>query len=152
MSTDPALAVHALEDLPLIGTLVFVFAMNRITGNADQEELLDALGSKKDGWEYARAAYAFAILASMVATVVPILQKTYWRLRRTGSRIEAHFGTLALVTKTCLWSSLVACLVGVALESHSRVVSVAILLTSLAVIVTVLFYRNTFDSMVAKAK
>lgn len=149
MSEHPVLAVHALEDLPVIGTLVFVFAMGRITEKVDHKELLHALGVKQDHWEHAKIAYAFAVFASVVATVITILQKTYGRLR--GSGIKAPFARLAWIAKSLLWLSLIACLMGVAFESESVYVSSSIAITIVVVLSMVHFYRRTFHALLQKA-
>ena len=147
MDSKTVLTHRSLEDVPLIGTLVLVFALTRLTTRKEHEQRMRALKADVHHDLNVDRAYSIVVLLSIVATVVPILQKTYWKLQGSKDAQHTIVPFMSMLAKYSCWVGLAASIVAMALEVELPFTFVTSALGVLVLFTLVVTYRRMYAEM-----
>ena len=139
----------SLHDLPVLGTLVLVYAIERIAAMKEHAELLDAVTGRAHDMDWlALYTYYATAVAALLATIIPILNKTYFNLKPETQPPSPTVVWMARQAKNMLWASVLLCMLSIALQTRTTTAFVATAIVIVASVVVIMLYRREFASFV----
>lgn len=151
-SIDRAVGSFSIEDLPILGTLVLVFAMERISKRHEHQSLLEAISGSTRHSKGLSNIYYVVVVCSLFATLIPILNKTYFRLKPEKQSTSKMVLRMAKLAKNLLWFACALCLFALSIETENPFMAITtaiVFFTSLLLIVT---YRQHYAEFERKAR
>ena len=119
---DSVFASAALIDLPILGTLVLVFALHQITRVRHENEMRQRYNQNPDGpmrQKVLSISYGVAAVLALYASIMPGLNKGYMAAKPPNEPVDKWVSWLSGTAHAAFYAALTVSLLAAALETNS---------------------------------
>lgn len=145
---DETLGSHALEGVPILGTIVLVFAIERIANEQETSDLIFGLTgnrvSKNGNESKVKYLYYAVAITSLFASAIPILNKLYFRMKPQTALTAPAVMSAARLSKNLLVLSCTMCLFTLCLQTRNVAMGLATCIACVLAIALLVAYNRHF--------